>query len=252
MEDEPEVIRQRMEETRTSLSEKLDALESKITGTAVGATEAVTETVETVKESVQESVAAVTGAVQDTVQSIRDTFDISRQFDRHPWLMLGGSVLLGYIGGRLLGPRGSGASLEDIRLRSGGAPMAGDASGAASASAPSYATSAASPAREQEPSVVSEALGALKGVAVGAMMGLLRDMAAEALPENLKDTVTQTINNLTDKLGGKTLPSFDLSQFKPSDNGGEADGRRHEEPVGGRDWRTGEGSHLAGMGGDRY
>jgi len=244
MEDDPEMIRQRMEEKRTALSEKIEALESKMTGAVTGTTEAVTETVETVKESVQESVEAVAGAVQDTVRSVKETFDISRQFDRHPFAMLGGAVLLGFIGGRLLGPLTSrrGASLEDIRLRSGGEPMGSPASStpAASYSAPSAA------ARDQGPSLVGEVLEPLKAVAVGAAMGLLRDMAVQYLPENLKDSVNETVNNLTGKMGGRTMPSFDINQMLSQFTGQNGGHGGESSPGSSGDLQTGQTSTATG------
>jgi Protein of unknown function (DUF3618) len=98
MDDTPEVIRQQMDETRSQLSEKLESLEHHVsetvqsTGTAVNATVA----------SMQETVETVTGAVQDAVQSVSNALDVRRQFDQHPWLILGGSVVLGYLAAELL------------------------------------------------------------------------------------------------------------------------------------------------------
>ena len=39
----------------------------------------------------------MTGAVQDAVQSVSNAFDFQRQVGRHPWLVFGGSVVLGYL-----------------------------------------------------------------------------------------------------------------------------------------------------------
>jgi len=249
MEDEPEVIRQRMEETRTALSEKLEALESKMTGAVSGTTDAVTETVETVKESVQESAQAVAGAVQDTVHAIKETFDLGLQFERHPFLMMGGAVLAGFVGGRLLSPsRGSGAELEDIRLRSSGEPMHGERP---STAAPSFTAASSAAPQQEEPSVLREALGSLRGVAVGALMGLLRDMAVQHLPANLKDTVTETVNNLTGQLGGRTMPAFDLDHFLSQWTGhngaqGRDEAQHHGEQAAPEDLRTGQASTTTG------
>jgi phosphate uptake regulator len=74
MDDSPEVIRLQMEETRASLSEKLETLEQQVVGTVQDARAAVTDTVETVKE-----------AVHETVETVKDTFDIGAQMQRHPW-----------------------------------------------------------------------------------------------------------------------------------------------------------------------
>ena len=93
MENE-EVIRHRMEQTREALTEKLETLEQKVADSV----SAVTDTVASVQEKVHEG-----------VESVKDAVDVKAHVERHPWLMLGGSVLCGYVLGDLLlansGPR---------------------------------------------------------------------------------------------------------------------------------------------------
>ena len=72
MENE-DLIRKKMEETRTSLTEKLETLEEQVAGTVQGATAAVSDTVETVKDSVEETVSTVKDTVQETVGTVKDT-----------------------------------------------------------------------------------------------------------------------------------------------------------------------------------
>ena len=98
MNDTPEDIRQQMEETKSQLSEKLESLESHVTETVQSTGTAVNATV----EAVQETVETMTGAVQDAVQSVSNAFDLQRQIDRNPWLVLGGSVVVGYLAVELL------------------------------------------------------------------------------------------------------------------------------------------------------
>src|SRR5260370_9935 len=85
MDDEPEVTRAQMDETRASLSEKLETLEHQVV------------------DSVQDT----SNAVHDTVAGVKDMFDLHLQVQRHPWLIVGGSIALGYLGGYLLLRRGS-------------------------------------------------------------------------------------------------------------------------------------------------
>src|SRR5437899_407531 len=98
MENEPEVIRERMQEKRTDLTTKLEALEQQVLGVASSVTdtvesvkEGVQETVDAVKETVQDTVGAVKNTVEETVSSVKETFDLRRQMQRHPWGMVGGS-----------------------------------------------------------------------------------------------------------------------------------------------------------------
>ena len=71
MEDE-ELIRRKMEKTRAALSEKVETLERRLTG-----------------------------SVQESAEAVKNAMDIQAHFERHPWLMLGGSlrnVPSGFIG----------------------------------------------------------------------------------------------------------------------------------------------------------
>jgi len=117
MDDEPEVIRQQMEDTRSDLTRKIEALEHQVVSTVQSTTSAVTNTVESVKDAVQETVSAVKGTVSDTVcsvketvsdtvEGVKETLDIRHQVEEHPWLMFGASVAAGYVGGLVLGGGG--------------------------------------------------------------------------------------------------------------------------------------------------
>ena len=69
MDDEPEVIRQQMEETRSALTDKIERLEHQVVGTVQNTTRAVNDTVENVKEAVQETVSTVKDTVSGTVEA---------------------------------------------------------------------------------------------------------------------------------------------------------------------------------------
>ena len=84
---EPEVIKQQMEETRSSLADKLETLEQHVLGTVHDTTSAVSNTAEMVTdavegtvESVKETVENVKESFMETVESVketvRETFDL--------------------------------------------------------------------------------------------------------------------------------------------------------------------------------
>jgi len=98
MENEPELIRQQIEEDRNALTEKLEALEQRVVGVA----SAVSETVEGVKEGVKETVEAVRGTVEETVETVKDAFDLRKQVERYPAAMVGGAFGVGFGLGLLL------------------------------------------------------------------------------------------------------------------------------------------------------
>jgi ElaB/YqjD/DUF883 family membrane-anchored ribosome-binding protein len=194
MANEPEVIRQQMEETRTALAEKLETLENQVVETVHEATSAVSETVESVKDAVQETVDTVKDSVQDTVASVKETFDLRRQVDQHPWAMVGGSVAVGFVAGSLLPEARSAGSRQIASL--------GPSDGA-----PGFA-----PREPQKPGLfdrLTNALGAeygkVKGLAIGVLMGLARDVVVDAIPPQMAPQVKELMNDLTTRMGGETF-----------------------------------------------
>jgi hypothetical protein len=229
MRNKSSLIEEHMEETRADLAGKIEQLEKKVTGTVASVTdlvEKVPETVETVKETIAETVStvsdtvhhtveAVKGTVEGTVESVKSFFDIPRQVDRHPWLMMGGSVLLGFLGGRLLLPRRHAAEPESRSTAFEPTPAYAP-SYAREATAPEAYAAAHAPERtEKEPSGPSwisrltERFGGeidkVKGLAIGTLMGAVRDAASSWAPETLRNDVTEVINNFTRDMGGKVF-----------------------------------------------
>jgi hypothetical protein len=120
MDDTLEMIRQQMTETKSHLSDKREHWEHQGSDTVQSTGTAVNDTV----AAVQKTVDSVTGAVQGAVQSVSNAFDVRRQFDRHPWLVLGGAVVVGYLAYELLA--GAGKKSEQS---SESAPRLGPAKG---------------------------------------------------------------------------------------------------------------------------
>jgi ElaB/YqjD/DUF883 family membrane-anchored ribosome-binding protein len=225
--NDPEVIRQQMEQTRTALTEKLETLENQVVETVHEATSAVSETVESVKEAVQETVSTVKESVTGTVETVKDTFDLSLQFERHPWVMFGGSVAVGYLAGTLLpsmGPR-------RIDWNSMSQPPAEPQSFRAAEEAPrSYREepprpSAGSSWLDTLTQTFGSEINTLKGLAIGTAMGLARDFLVQQVPEHLGDQVKDLVNNFTTKMGGQLIEGPILQSMQ-----GQSDdqGRAHE------------------------
>ena len=105
MAEEPDVIRQEIEQTRSSLTGKIETLENEVRDTVQTAKATVEETIQTAKATVQETIDTVKGTVQGTVESVKQTFDVPYQVRRHPWAMFGASCLAGLAVGSLLPPR---------------------------------------------------------------------------------------------------------------------------------------------------
>jgi len=170
-----EVIRHQMEETRSSLADKLETLESQFCGTVEGATEAVSHTVE---------------VVQETVETVKETFDLRKQTDRHPWGMLTGAVAVGFVVGRMTNVSASPTSP---------APTPTPVSAYQAAPAP-----AARPA-PSTPGLFDSSIEKLKGLAIGGLMSVVRELVFRNAPSSIVSELAGVVDDLTTKLGGKPL-----------------------------------------------
>jgi len=232
MAEHPEVIRKQMAETRANLTEKLEAVENLVTDSVQSTTEAVSNTVDAVKdtvenvtESVHDTVAAVKDTVTDTVQTVADTFNLKRQFDRHPWLMFGGAVAAGYLASSLFRgkshPNGENArdteeeSRQPSSRRAASFVEGGDWSAPQQHGAPEYRPAPQPPQeahsepreepREERKGWFWNELGQLKNLALGTLMGLVHDMAVRSLPGQLGQKVAEQVDHLTQNLGAEPI-----------------------------------------------
>jgi ElaB/YqjD/DUF883 family membrane-anchored ribosome-binding protein len=206
VDNELEVIRDEMEQTRANLADKLGALENQVRETVSGATEAVSSTVDGVKD--------VVSSVSETVESVTDTFNVSKHVEKYPWMAMGTAVATGFV-------------LAQVLSR---------ASEPAPASAPvptpsePYPQPAAAPQpaeRKEEhglmdslgkllpdlSGVMNTVVGSLGTLAVGSLMGVIREMASGGLPKEWQGDVTKLIDQVTTQLGGKPLDSARSSQL---------------------------------------
>src|SRR5262245_28638751 len=238
MDQEPDLIKEQMAETRVSLTDKIEKLEDTIKGnvestlqTATGTVENVTEkvesTVETVKEAVEGSVEAVKETMHETVETVKEAFNLRRHVQRHPWAMLGGAVAVGFLGGRLLGAaqrrrehRSQRPGMEAARAPTPGFTLERRAEPEPQRQAEEERSSLLGKVGE----TFGEELSKLKGLALGATFGVLRDMLTASVPEQLKPQLTDVMNGFTTKLGGKVFqkPLLDTHE------GDGAHGSQHE------------------------
>jgi len=212
MPPETEVIKQQMGQTRAALSEKLETLENQVLGTVQHTTSTVSNTVQNVGDTVKDTVHDVRATVAETMASVRDALDVPRQIRRHPWLMMGGSVFAGYVGGRLLDSVEAGRFPPRLSL---------------SAEPTSYVPAAEAESATYEPSrpaapsrlsflkslaeTFAPEIAKLKGMAVGAAVGLMRDKISEAVPPQFQQNVSELMDRFTVKLGGEPTPLGSMS-----------------------------------------
>jgi ElaB/YqjD/DUF883 family membrane-anchored ribosome-binding protein len=192
-----EAIKQEMQETRASLTEKLETLEQKVVGTVENATTAVTETVDTIKETVHDTVQTVQEGVQGGVESVKDLFDVPAHVQRRPWLMVGGSVAVGYCIGTLLTPSPQNQFVPAANgLMPPPRPMAAP---------PAPATA--------EPSIWAAEINKLKGLALGVLFGTARELLVSSMPEHMGEQIKDVVDSVTKKVGGDPLPSSDWAKL---------------------------------------
>jgi len=223
------LIKQQMGQTRTSLSQKMELLENKVLGTVDDTANTVSSTVQRVGSTVRDTVqhlsstvcdtanhlgSTVSGTSQDvratlhdTVGSVRDALDVSRQMNEHPWIMLGGSVFVGYVGGRLLD------SLERGHLPALPALPARPEQLLPHDSEVRERLEAVPPPRRSSSSFLqalldtfSPELDKLKRMAVGTALGLVRDKLGESVPVPLRENFSELMDRVTQKLGGEAPP----------------------------------------------
>jgi len=191
------MIRRQMEGTRTALSEKLEKLENVVTEKVEEASSAVAETVEAVSETVEN----VTETVDETVDAVKHTLSLEWQAEHHPWMLVGGSVFLGYVAGSmLLRPRRPRWS-EPPRQQRWSEPVEPERQ------------PRREPVQDKHPEKSSggflgqlgSELGDLKSLGIGMAMGLLREVIRGAVPAAIGPQLSDAVNSLTEKIGGKPL-----------------------------------------------
>jgi uncharacterized protein YoxC len=251
MAQEPEVIQEQMDETRSALAEKLGALTEKISGTVETVQETVQDAVSTVGqtvETVEHAVSAVAETVESTVETVGETaqaavenvkeaFNFPKQFENHPWLFFGGSVVAGFVGGKILlnllpeddantsGPASRTAEQMAHYMERSSASTAEPASFARSATQPpsfagadwgdgrggSHGREAGEETEEQGSWLGSMLqrfmpdLNKVKELALGTFFATARDLVSQSLPQSLKNDVQTLFNDMAEHAGGKPI-----------------------------------------------
>jgi len=210
MAQEPDVIRQEIEDTRASLTDKIETLEYEVRDTVQTARATVEQTLETAKATVEQTIEGVKDTVQETVQSVKQTFDVTHQVEAHPWGMVGGSMLAGFALGWLL-PGRPHREHWMVRRATEGTRSNGQA---ASSPAPSSSQErwpqdlrdeASGPSLfERLTDQFSDEINKVKGLAIGAAVSALRDLAKQQLPA-LAPQIDEVMNSATTKLGGEPI-----------------------------------------------
>jgi ElaB/YqjD/DUF883 family membrane-anchored ribosome-binding protein len=190
MDPQPDVIHKQIEETRSSLTEKLETLEAEVKDTVESAKEAVQETFTTAKETVQDTISSVKETVHTATETVKRTFDLHYQVDQHPWGMLGLSFVGGLVGGAFLAGRMRSSRRRAVR---------------SDETSPAAAWSRVTHDESRRPGFVDRLAAKLGGeveriqdAAINALSGLVADVSRKAIPalkDAFEDLVARTATN---------------------------------------------------------
>jgi len=184
----PEQIEREMLATRESLTEKVEALEHEVVGTVEAVKSFVTHAPETVSDTVKQAAAAVSDSVKDTLDSVKETFDISKQVQRHPLAAVGASAMLGCIVSWLVFRDSASSNAAHMTSRmSDAAPERPPAPAAAAYAAP------------REPGLFDELFGMLGDKAKELARSALETVSA-SLKESIQTQIPRVVNDASAKL----------------------------------------------------
>lgn len=210
MDNEAEVIREQMEETRTALTEKFEAIEEKLASavqetaeTVTQTAEAVTKTVDAVKEAVEGTVSTVSEKAEEAVESVKEAFDLRKQVEQHPWMMVGGAAALGFAGGLLIDralPAVSNLAASAACLAS-----RSTSNSQASADGPCPSGGTAPGWMGEVTDSLGPVINRVKGLAIGATVGLLGQMLLDSVPPAFRGQASEVIDQLVTSLGGEKI-----------------------------------------------
>jgi ElaB/YqjD/DUF883 family membrane-anchored ribosome-binding protein len=229
MENQNESILRQMEETRTSLTEKVEAIEELVSDKVRAGAEVVehaTDVAHEIVSDVKETVHEVTETVGQTVKSVASAFDLSRQTERHPWVVLGVSAVAGCVLGNYLVRRAHRRkSAHEARRARLVHARGGNGASHAEPARPARGTGAERP---REKGWFTEHLQHLKGLAISALLGAVRDMARRAVPGEVGARLAAEVDSLTTHLGGEPIRGSVLGEKSQEWQGSE----RTESPPG--------------------
>jgi len=214
---ELEVIHDQMEETRASLANKLEALESQVRETVQSATDTVSSAVDGAKDvvtSVSEGAKQVVEKVSETVENVKESLSVSRYVEQYPWASMGVAVAAGFAAAQLLPAQRStsGDPSEALPPASSGGYFPSDTGARPSTSESSHQqqSSAVSGALKD---VFGTAIGTVEGLAVGTLMSAIKDLVSRSLPQEWQGEVTRMVDQVTTQLGGKVMHGNPLEEL---------------------------------------
>jgi len=216
---ELQVIRAQTHQTRAHLAEKLEALESKVTKTVSGVTDAVetvkdtvagvSDAVATATESVTNVVSNVTESVTGTVENVKETvadtvnaLDVQPYIRKAPFTSVGCAFATGLAAGFFMGPsKGNGNGFMPFTTGETAVPRNAEPTNGHQATNGNQ-TSTTSATLGAVGDTLGELGGSVRSLGISALMGLVSHLAKQAVPEAMKQDVCTALDKLKTRLGG--------------------------------------------------
>lgn len=199
---EPDEIRRKIEQTKASLSEKIDTLQ----------------------HEVQDTVSEARTSVEHTFADVKRAFSLKHQIESHPLPFFGGSIILGLILGKLISPEQrsidrswsepaySGSvvkpNFQNTAFQSGGSNFQSAGSDEELSTNGAFTDRVKGKTKNLVKDVLGDfedELQELKSLAIGALIGTFKEAVTHAVPPAISGKVGQVIDSATTKLGGKPI-----------------------------------------------
>lgn len=195
---DPADIRRDIEDTRASIGEKLEALESQVKDTA---------------DSVKSSALA-------TIDDVKQNFSFHHHMQERPWTMFCGAIGVGFVVGSLLSHKLSDHepdlnpqavwSPQLVKAGNGhtnGHGANGHGNGHKSASSIASQTALLSGLTTGLTGILGQTfapeLRKARQLAIGTVLGIVREIARDTVPTSMADKTVQVIDEITKHLGGE-------------------------------------------------
>lgn len=193
MNETPEMVRRQMDQTKTQLAEKFESLEYQVSETVQSAGSAVNSTVE---------------AVDDVLRSVTNVLDLRRQIDRHPWLVLGGAAVLGYLAVGFL-TAGKTKTKRPPEVPFPTPPSANDTSEESERPRVDSAANATTDAPSRESVREGSSWDQLRETTIGALISVVPGIASHVVP--------RVVERLIDRWDGARTESSNRNGGQPQD-----------------------------------
>lgn len=213
MDNESEVIQQRIHVTRAALAEKFERLD------ALGAT--VGDRIETAADAAGQTIQVV----NDAVQAVRtgtvymwESGNIIKQVEKRPWTMLAGATAVAFVGSSMYHRRSVNRSASPQPQPQPPPDAVGQARpGVSQEPRPMSQSGTADPKRGTLGVKFQGEIAQLRGLALGMLFGVLRDVVKDSVSKPVAQHIDGVFDSITNRMGGRPVNGRMLPERKRPD-----------------------------------